>query len=408
MPTADSVKVWCEELRKEFPWFENADLAEQIWFESAAMPLRTERWIEPARRAGLDPRKRFDLLAEWLGAVADHLSVPADSIYPTMGTSVSMERVVPLLDQRGPGRYLITADAHRAVMNPLEVLYAQGRAEIVPIDLDAHGRVDLGCLADRLDPKVRAVILTHVSSVTGTCQEIDAAAALVRDHRERTGAATVLVVDGAQAVPRMPVDASGIDIYTFASQKAGGLPGSVVTVGEAGLRAMAPEADGLDEARLHLRGRLSAGTKHVEAVGALAQAFEFLDGLPALDVVTKAGMPSVAAAIGLLRDRLLGRLEDLPAVRVLSRPEDPAENAGLITFRLEGHAPRDVGHALARKNIHVRIATKDAWGNYLSVPLAPRVLPELEEHGGALRASLWVTNSPDDVDRLTEALGELG
>jgi selenocysteine lyase/cysteine desulfurase len=203
------------------------------------------------------------------------------------------------------------------------------------------------------------------------------------------------------------VDASDIDVYTFSSQKAGGLPGSVVVVGDAGFRAMGPEAASVEEARVRVHGFLAGGTHHVGAVGALAEALVFLDGLPALDADTAPGMPSVAAAIGLLRDRLLGRLREIEGVEILLEPEVPGENAGLVTFRVEGRTPADVGAALIERGVHVRPATKDVWDEYFHVPLVDRLLPRIDEWQGVLRASPWVTNTPEDVDRLAAALAEI-
>jgi selenocysteine lyase/cysteine desulfurase len=178
-------------------------------------------------------------------------------------------------------------------------------------------------------------------------------------------------------------------------------------VGEAGFAAMAPDADTPEDARRHVAGLLGGGTHHVGAIGALAAALGFLDGLPALDDATAPGMASVAAAIGLLRDRLLGRLREIEGVQILCAPEVASENAGLVTFRVEGLPAAEVGEALTRRRIHVRPAVKDAWGEYFHVPLVDRVLPRIDEWRGVLRASPWITNTPNDVDRLAEALADI-
>jgi selenocysteine lyase/cysteine desulfurase len=289
-------------------------------------------------------------------------------------------------------------------VSALEILYAKERAEVVPLEVDAHGRVDLGQLADLLTTKVHAVFLTHVSSMTGARQEIGAAAALVRDHRDRTGAATILVVDGAQSVPRLAVDASAVDVYTVSSHKLGGVPGSVVTVNDAGLRALAPEAKGLDEAADHVRRYLAAGSVHVEAVAALAATLTWLDGLPPLEGEGAGGMAAVEEVVSFHRDAMLARLGDVPDVEVLFRPEVASENAGILSFRMADRRAEEVGRHLEEAGIHVRAATRDFYGRYYTVPFAKRILPELDEWGGALRASPWITNTPEEIDRLAEAL----
>jgi selenocysteine lyase/cysteine desulfurase len=322
-----------------------------------------------------------------------------------MGTHMTVERLTALLDLRGPGRYLVAADCHAAVVSALEILYAKERAEVVPLEVDAHGRVDLGQLADLLTTKVHAVFLTHVSSMTGARQEIGAAAALVRDHRDRTGAADDPGRRRRAVRPRLAVDASAVDVYTVSSHKLGGVPGSVVTVNDAGLRALAPEAKGLDEAADHVRRYLAAGSVHVEAVAALARDPDLARRAPPprKERAREGWRPSRRSSPSTATRCSLASATS-PDVEVLFRPEVASENAGILSFRMADRRAEEVGRHLEEAGIHVRAATRDFYGRYYTVPFAKRILPELDEWGGALRASPWITNTPEEIDRLAEAL----
>ena len=401
MVDESTVRSWVESVRASFPFYASADDLPAYLNVSALAP-RPHPAIDAMRAATVNPLAVDAWIQGSCAGIAGRLGVAPDAVIPTMGAHMTMERLVDLLDLAGPGRWLVDGHAHKAVINPLARLYRRGRGAIVPLRSDAYARLDLHHLEESLAKDVRAVFVNHVSSITGTIQEIAAAAAIVRDHRERTGATTLLIADGAQAVPRMPVDASPIDVYVVATQKVGGLPGSVAILSPDAIVTLGRIADPEMPPLPACRESLGAGTIHVEALASLDAALEFLTTLPAIGA-EGSGWRSAEAVIAFLRDRLLDGLAAKPDVRVLAAPEHREENAGIVAFQVRGRDVGALGAELASRGVRIRAGTIDAQGHYFCVPFAERVLPRLTDRG-ALRASVWITNTPDDVDRLLDSI----
>ena len=238
------------------------------------------------------------------------------------------------------------------------------------------------------------VAVTGASNVTGESLPLAEVVALAR-----AGGARVLV-DGAQLVPHraFSLSASGADYVVLSGHK---------TYAPFGAGALVGRRDWLDAAPAYLAGggavhevtvaetswapaphRHEGGSPNVLGAVALAAACDALAGLPegALEAHERA-----------LRDRLVGGLADLPGVRLLRIWADSAEPTGVVGFTVEGADPGLVAAYLSAEH---GIGVRD--GRFCAHPLLARLgVPE-----GALRASVGVGSTLDDVDRLTAALAE--
>jgi cysteine desulfurase/selenocysteine lyase len=291
----------------------------------------------------------------------------------------------------GPGdAVLITQMEHHANLVPWQVLCRERGAELRYLEVDERGELSL----DQLDRElargdVKLVAFAHVSNVLGTINPVAEIAARAR----AAGAASL--IDGAQAVPQLPVDvgAIGADFYAWTGHKAVGPTGVGVLHGRAELlEQMEPFLTGGDMIASvdfqsvtwnELPYKFEAGTPPIaEAVG-LGAAVEYLAAL---------GIERVRAHEQALTAYMLGRLAEVPGLRVVGPPE-PERRGALASFTIDGMHPHDIAELVDRGGVCIRA------GHHCAQPLM-RCLGV----GATARASLGVYNDTADVDALIDAL----
>jgi cysteine desulfurase/selenocysteine lyase len=285
---------------------------------------------------------------------------------------------------------LITQMEHHANLVPWQVLCRERSAELRYLEVDERGELSLEQLDTELARgDVKLVAFAHVSNVLGTINP-------VAEMTERIRAAGALsLIDGAQAVPQMPVDvaALGADFYGWTGHKAVGPTGIGVLHGrEELLDGMEPFLTGGDMIASvdfqsvswnELPYKFEAGTPPIaEAVG-LAAAADYLDGL---------GMDRVRAHERSLTEYMLERLGTVPGLRVVGPPE-AERRGGLVSFTIEGIHPHDVAELADRAGVCIRA------GHHCAQPLM-RCLGV----GATARASVGVYNERADIDALVDAL----
>jgi cysteine desulfurase/selenocysteine lyase len=285
---------------------------------------------------------------------------------------------------------LITQMEHHANLVPWQVLCRERGAELRYLEVDEHGELSLAQLdAELARGDVRVVAFAHVSNVLGTINPVVEIAARVR------AAGAVSVIDGAQAVPQLPVDVEqiGADFYAWTGHKALGPTGIGVLHGRAELlEAMEPFLTGGDMIASvdfqettwnELPYKFEAGTPPIsEAVG-LGAAVEYLDRL---------GMERVRAHELALTAYMLERLAEVPGLRVVGPPA-AERRGGLASFTIEGIHPHDVAELVDRGGVCIRA------GHHCAQPLM-RCLGV----GATARASVGVYNERADIDALIDAL----
>ncbi len=290
----------------------------------------------------------------------------------------------------GPGdEILLTEMEHHANLVPWHLICERTGARIKAIPLGPDGRLELEALDVLLSHRVKLVSVMHVSNVLGTVNPV----ARIAQAAKAIGA--LMVVDGAQSAPHMPVDvrALGADFYAFSGHKMLGPTGIGVLWGRYELlQTLAPFLGGGSMIRevyvehstyAQPPQRFEAGTPAVaEAVG-LAKAVEYLEGL-GMDRVWQHELELVAYALKRLD-------EELPEVRTFG-PRGP-DRGGVIPFVLGDIHAHDVATALDQYGIAVRA------GHHCAQPLHRKLgVP------ATVRASFYVYTTPEDVDRFIEAL----
>jgi cysteine desulfurase / selenocysteine lyase len=291
----------------------------------------------------------------------------------------------------GPGdAVLVTQMEHHANLVPWQVLCRERGAELRYLEVDGDGELSLAQLdAELARGDVRMVAFAHVSNVLGTVNPVAEMAARAR------AAGAVSLIDGAQAVPQMPVDVAeiGADFYGWTGHKALGPTGIGVLHGRRELlEEMEPFLTGGDMiASVDFEGatwnelpyKFEAGTPPIaEAVG-LGAAVGYLERL---------GMERVRAHERTLTGYMLERLAEVPGLRVVG-PPGAERRGGLASFTIEGIHPHDVAELADRGGVCIRA------GHHCAQPLM-RCLGV----GATARASVGVYNDASDVDALIDVL----
>jgi cysteine desulfurase/selenocysteine lyase len=326
--------------------------------------------------------------------VADHLGAAdrREVVFVRNATeAINLVRYTWAREQVGAGdTVVITRMEHHSNVVPWQLLCEERNARLAYVELDAEGRLDLDSLTALLrDGNVKLVAVAHVSNVLGTINPVD------EISRRAHAAGAKVLVDGAQAVPQLPVDVgeTGADFYAFTGHKMLGPTGIGVLWGRRELlEEMPPFLGGGSMIRAveddHSTwaappAKFEAGTPAIaEAVG-LGEAVDYLAGL---------GMGSVRAHERELTEYALERLGSVEGLTVYG-PSDPSERGGLVSFTIEGIHPHDLAELCNREAVCIRA------GHHCAQPLMRHLgIP------ATARASFSVYNGRDDVDRLVEAL----
>lgn len=290
----------------------------------------------------------------------------------------------------GPGdTVVLTLLEHHSNIVPWQIITAERGATIRYVDIDDDGRLRL----DQLDhylrtERVKLVGVTHVANALGTINPVAEIAASAH------AAGALVLVDGAQSVPHMPVDVQALDIdfLVFSGHKMLGPMGIGVLWGRREiLEAMPPFLGGGDMIRevttcgstwADLPAKFEAGTPSVgDAVGLGA----------AIDYLTALGMDAVRAHEREIVAYALERLAQVPGITLYGPTGE--DRAGVVSFTLDDIHPHDIASILDSEGVAIRA------GHHCAQPLMDRLGVV-----ATARASFYVYNSEEDVDRLADAL----
>jgi cysteine desulfurase/selenocysteine lyase len=283
---------------------------------------------------------------------------------------------------------VLTEMEHHSNLVPWQMLAAERGARLEFIPVTDAGELDLSALDSLLAQSPKLVAVTHMSNVLGTINPVTEIAA--KAH----AAGALVLVDAAQSVPHLPVDARtlGADFLAFSGHKMCGPTGIGVLWGRQELlEDMPPFLGGGDMIkRVYLREfkanelpyKFEAGTPAIaEAIGLGA----------AVDYLSRIGMEAIQAHEQAIIVYAIERLEEVPGVKVYGPPAD--KKGGVASFTLEGVHPHDIAQVLDRDGIAVRA------GHHCAMPLHDRFnLP------ATARASFYLYSVPPEVDKLIEGL----
>ncbi|MGP0038926.1 MAG: SufS family cysteine desulfurase, partial [Solirubrobacteraceae bacterium] len=289
---------------------------------------------------------------------------------------------------------VLTEMEHHSNIVPWQLLCQDREAELAYVPVSDEGFLDLDALDGLLERGPRLVSFVHVSNVLGTVNPV----AEIARRAHSVGA--VVLVDGAQAVPQLPVWLPDLDadFYAWTGHKAYGPTGVGVLHGRRELlEEMPPFIGGGHMIRTvtanestwaDLPWKFEAGTSQIaEAIGLGA----------AVDWIRAVGMDRIHAHEQALVAELLERFGsgEVPGLSVQG-PLSASDRGALVSFVLDGAHPHDIADILGSQGVCVRA------GHHCAQPLMRRLgVP------ATTRASFAVHNSVSDVDRLIEGLGRV-
>ncbi len=290
----------------------------------------------------------------------------------------------------GPDDLIVsTVMEHHANLVPWQQLALATGGALGYVRITDDGRLDFDDLRAQLAHEPRLLAITHVSNALGTINPIAEITRMAHD------AGALVLLDAAQSVPHMPVDVTALDVdfAAFSGHK---------MLGPSGIGALWARRDLLEEmppfltggsmiSRVTLDGaqwaeapqKFEAGTPPIAEAAGLAAAIEYLERI---------GMAQVRAHERFLFERAWTALGEIPGVRRLG-PDSADEHAGVISFVLDNIHAHDVAAVFDQEAVAVRA------GHHCAQPVMQRYdLP------ATARASFYVYNDTDDVERLTDAI----
>jgi cysteine desulfurase / selenocysteine lyase len=286
------------------------------------------------------------------------------------------------------GDEIVVSDLeHHSNFVPWQMLCERVGARLRVAPTDASGGFDLAAFEALLSARTKMVAVTHVSNVTGAILPVERIVQLA--HAK----GALVLIDGCQAIPRMPVDvrAIGCDFYAFSGHKAYGPSGIGVLWGRYELlTAMPPWQTGggmITQVTLEKTEfqdpphRFEAGTPDISGAMGLGLALDFIEGI---------GRAAICDHEEELTGYAIDRLSRIAGVRLVAAGQ---RRLSVFSFNLDGVHPHDVGTVLDQHGVAVRV------GNHCAQPLMDKL-----GVAGTVRASLGVYNDRDDIDRLAAAV----
>jgi cysteine desulfurase/selenocysteine lyase len=289
-----------------------------------------------------------------------------------------------------PGQAIVLSELeHHSNLVPWQMLARERGLELRFLPLTDDARLDPDGIEEALSGRVGLLAVTGMSNVTGTIPPLDRLIGLAHECGAR------VLVDAAQSLPHRRIDVGRLDpdFVVFSGHKACGPTGIGVLYGKRELLEAMPPADGggnmvvrVERERAEwneIPWKFEAGTPPIaEAIGLGA----------AVDYLSRFDPEALIAHERGLLTHALEALGEIKGLRILG-PMAPERHGAIVSFTLEGTHPHDLAQLLDRHGVAIRA------GHHCAMPLHRRLgIP------ASARASLYLYNTHDEVDRLAEAL----
>lgn len=390
-----------EKIRKDFPMLQNKQMQAHplVYLDSSATTLKPrtvidavvsyyENYSANAHRGDYDLSYFVDKeYEETRNDVAAFLNAQPEEIIYTSGASEGLNLVAyGYGKQLQEGDIILSSEAeHASCILPWMRVAKETGAVVDYIPLDEEGRLDMDAFLSMLNPHVKVVALAQITNVLGyllPMKEICQAA-------HEVGA--IVIVDGAQSVPHIPVDVQDMDcdFLAFSAHKMCGPTGIGILYGK---KALLEELDPLllggdSNARYSMDGeillkdvpyRFESGTQPIEGIFGLHAALKYLQAL---------GLENIHAYEKSLHDYAVKRMQKMENIEVYN----PNNDTGIITFNVKGVFAQDAASFFNANGIAVRSGQHCA-----------KLLSNQLRCDATIRASLYFYTSKDDIDRFLD------
>jgi cysteine desulfurase / selenocysteine lyase len=291
---------------------------------------------------------------------------------------------------RAGDEILISWLEHHSNIVPWQLLCEQTGAVLRVAPINDAGEIDLAAFNRLLSARTRIVAVSHVSNSLGTINPIPEI--IEQAHR----ANAVILVDGAQAAPHLPIDVQALDcdFYAFSSHKMFGPTGVGVLYGRRSLLESMPPYQGggdmiasvtFEKTEYNIVPyKFEAGTPNIGGVVGFGAAVDYLTGLD---------REAALAHEDALLEYATARVREIPGVRIIG---EARRKASVLSFLMENAHPHDAGTILDSQGVAVRT------GQHCAQPV-------MDRYGvtATIRASLAIYNTREDIDALVHALARV-
>jgi cysteine desulfurase/selenocysteine lyase len=289
---------------------------------------------------------------------------------------------------------------HHSNIVPWEIISKITGFGIKYADLNADGTLNYDSIESLISRKTRMVCVSQVSNVTGVVNDVKKIGKIAHEHE------AMILVDGAQSVPHMPVNVKELDVdfLAFSGHKMLGPTGIGVLYGKRDLLekmepfhgggAMIQEVSFKPKVRRcsvtwnTLPWKFEAGTPNIEGAIGLGAAVKYLERL---------GMENVRKHEQELTEYCVPRMLKCCSSLEVYGPRDTSVKSGIVPFGVKGLSSHDVALFLDNYGIMVRS------GFHCAQPLH-----EFLKLNSSARASFYVYNTPEEIDRFVDVLKEIG
>ncbi len=409
MATSESDIIDVESIRADFPILEREFGGEQlVYLDNAATTQTPEPVIETiadyyrhtnanihrglhqlSQEASVAYEEAHDRLAEFIGASGGR----KEMIF-TRNTTESENLIAYSwgLEELGPGDEIVTTEMeHHSSLVTWQQIAKRTGADIRYIRVTEDGQLDMDHAAELITDDTELVSVVHVSNTLGTINPVRELADLAHDHD------AYIFVDGAQAVPTMPVDVEAIDadFYAFSGHKMAGPTGIGGLYGKQHLlEEMEPFLYGGEMIRRvtyedatwnELPWKYEAGTPAICQGIALAEAADYLDDI---------GLEAIERHENELAQYTLERFAEFDDIHVLG-PGKGEQRGGLVAFEVEDVHAHDLSEILNDYAVAIRA------GHHCTQPLHEKL-----GITATARASFYVYNTKAEIDVMVEALDD--
>ncbi|GGC81629.1 cysteine desulfurase SufS [Thalassobacillus devorans] len=307
----------------------------------------------------------------------------------TRGTTTAINTVATSYGRAKLGEgdeIVITPMEHHSNIIPWQQVAKATGATLKYIPLQKDGTISLEDVEETVTGNTKVVAVMHVSNVLGTINPVKEIAEIAHRHE------AVMLVDGAQSAPHLKVDVQDLDcdFYAFSGHKMCGPTGIGVLYGKRTLlNDMEPFEFGgemIDFVNLYdstwkeLPWKFEGGTPIIGGAIGLGAAIDFINEI---------GLEEIEAHEHRLVDYAMDRMREIDGLTIYG----PEERAGLVTYNLDDVHPHDVATVLDAEGIAVRA------GHHCAQPLMRWL-----DVSATARASFYLYNTEEDIDRLVEGL----
>jgi len=409
MATTESDSLDVEGIRADFPILEREFEGSQVvYLDNAATSQTPEPVVETiadyyrqtnanvhrglhqlSQEASIAYEDAHDRLAEFVGA-----SGGREEMVFTKNTTESMNVVAYAwgLAELGPGDEVVLTEAeHHAALVTWQQIAKKTGATTKFIRVEEDGTLDMDHAKELITDDTEMVSVVHVSNTLGTVNPVREIGEIAHDHN------ALYFVDGAQAVPNMPVDveAIGADFYAFSGHKMCGPTGIGCLYGKKHLlEEMQPYLYGgmmikkvtyEDSTWNDLPWKFEAGTPVIAQGIALAEAADYIDDI---------GRETIARHENELAQYTLERFAEFDDVETYGPPAG-VERGGLVSFNLESVHAHDLSSILNDHAVAIRA------GDHCTQPLHEKL-----GVAATARASFYIYNTKAEVDKLVAAIDD--